>query len=103
MKNLVFIVSLLVVSNALANNDPTALFDTKDNYTNQSTITWRYVSDLQKACETESRKRGYKGFGYALNACSFFDGNQCLIITEKKVSMHTLGHEVRHCFQGNWH
>lgn len=96
--------SLFVVTNAMAfNDDPNKSFDTSNNYTTQSTITWRPVEDVQKACETESRKRGFKGFGYGVQACSFFDGNQCTIITGKQTTMHSLGHEVRHCFQGNWH
>jgi len=94
----------LINSQALAfNDDPNHSFDTAKNYTRQSTITWLPVDDVQKACEAESRKRGYKGFGYGLQACSFFDGNQCTVITGKKTTMHSLGHEVRHCFQGNWH
>lgn len=96
-------IAFFATSASAFNDDPTRLFDTKANYTNQSTITWRPVDDVQKACEAESRKRGFKGFGYSVQACSFFDGNQCTIITGKLVSMHSLGHEVRHCFQGNWH
>lgn len=104
MKTKTFILSFLVATNAMAfNDDPTRPFDTRANYTNQSTITWRPVDDVQKACEAESRKRGFKGFGYGVQACSFFDGNQCTIITGKITNMHSLGHEVRHCFQGNWH
>ncbi len=100
----VIITSLLVAGQTMAfNDDPNQPFDTSSNYTTQSTITWRAVDDVQKSCEAESRKRGYKGFGYGLQACSFFDGNQCTVITGKKTTMHSLGHEVRHCFQGNWH
>jgi hypothetical protein len=100
----VIITSLLVASQATAlNDDPNKPFDTSNNYTTQSTITWRPVDDVQKACEAESRKRGFKGFGYGVQACSFFDGNQCTIITGKQTTMHSVGHEVRHCFQGNWH
>jgi hypothetical protein len=100
----VIITSLLVAGQATAfNDDPSQPFDTASNYTTQSTITWRTVDNVQKVCESESRKRGYGGFGYGVQACSFFDGNQCTIITSKKTTMHSLGHEVRHCFQGNWH
>lgn len=100
----VIITSLLFANQAIAfNDDPNRPFSTSDNYTTQSTITWRPVDDVQKACEAESRKRGYKGFGYGVQACSFFEGNSCTIITGKTTTMHSLGHEVRHCFQGNWH
>ncbi len=104
MKITALFISLCVATNAMAlNDDPNRPFDTSSNYTTQSTITWRTVVDVQKACEAESNKRGFKGFGYAVQACSFFDGNQCTIITGKQTTMHSLGHEVRHCFQGNWH
>lgn len=102
----ILIVSLLISVNAIAadfDDDPSKPFDTSANYGTQSTITWIPVDNVQKSCEAESRKRGYKGFGFGVQACSFFNGNQCTIITGKKTSMHTLGHEVRHCFQGNWH
>ena len=88
---------------AYAADDPYEVFDTKDNYTTQSTITWLTVNNVQKTCEAESRKRGYNGFGYGVQACSFYDGNTCTIITGKKTTMHIVGHEVRHCFQANWH
>ena len=104
MKTTILLASLLIAQNALALDDnPTAKFDTSANLTTVSTINWRPVDDVQRACESESRKRGFKGFGHSIQACSFFDGNQCTIITGKFTSMHSLGHEVRHCFQGNWH
>jgi hypothetical protein len=101
----VIVISMLLTNQILANgwDNPNLPFDTSSNYTNQSTITWRSVDNVQKVCESESRKRGYGGFGYGLEACSFFDGNSCTVITGKKTTMHTLGHEVRHCFQGPWH
>jgi hypothetical protein len=85
------------------NDDPTTPFDTRSNYTNESNIRWTPVDNVQAVCEKESRKRGFNGFGYPLNACTFFDGNKCYIFTSKQTTLHTLGHEVRHCFQGNWH
>lgn len=104
MKTKTLVISLLISSNVLAfNDDPNRPFDTSNNFTTTSTINWRTVDDVQRTCEAESRRRGYKGFGYAVQACSFFDGNQCTVITGKQTTMHSLGHEVRHCFQGNWH
>lgn len=81
-------------------------FDAAHNMTGQTTITWRTVDNVQKECEAESRRRGFNGFGYPLAACSWQNherGEECLIITSKHPNMHTLGHEMRHCFQGEWH
>jgi hypothetical protein len=84
-------------------SSPEAKFDTRANIVNQSNITWLAVDNLQATCETESRRRGNKGFGYTLEACSFWEGNRCTIITPKKTTLHALGHETLHCFQGAFH
>lgn len=103
-KLLIALILFAGISNAYAyKDDPNEQFDTVSNYTTQSTITWIPVDNVQKACEAESRKRGFNGFGYGVQACSFFNGNTCTIITGKKTNMHSVGHEVRHCFQGPWH
>jgi hypothetical protein len=83
--------------------DPNSEFDTKNNLVNKSTITWLTVDNLQQACEKESRNRGNGGFGYTLEACSFWTANSCTIITSKKTTIHALGHETLHCFQGGFH
>ena len=83
--------------------NPEAKFATSKNVTDNKQIIWRHTDSVQKECEAESHKRKLGGFGYAVNACSFWDSITCTIITAKQVSMHTLGHEVRHCFQGNFH
>ncbi len=83
--------------------DVDAPFDVKDNLVSESIILWQAADNVQKACEAESRKRGLGGFAYAVEACSFWNGSVCLIITSKKPTMRILGHETRHCFQGNFH
>ena len=88
-------------------DNPYSMFSAKDNMEKQTNVTWRPVSNLQKECEKESQKRKLGGFGYPVTACSFWDngprGNRCLILTARNLNMHTLGHEMRHCFQGNYH
>lgn len=97
--------ALFFVSSVASANwdDPLRTFDARENIKTQVTVTWRAVADVQKACEAESRKLGNKGFGYAVNACTFWQGNTCTIITQYQFNMHTLGHETLHCFRGNWH
>jgi hypothetical protein len=86
---------------------PFELFNTKRNFANKSEIIWQQADDINATCEKESRLRGNNGFGYALEACSFWtrSGNKsiCTIITSKATNLVTLGHEVRHCFQGEFH
>jgi hypothetical protein len=84
-------------------DDPFELFDSARNFTVTSKVTWIPVDNVQATCEREARIRGYAAFDYELKACSFYENDICVVFTEKKLNMHTLGHEVRHCFQANWH
>ena len=99
---------LTVAANKNNWRDPNSMFSAEDNYTNQVLVKWHYTDNLQKTCETESRKRGHGGFGYPLDACSFWSKSffgtfTCDIYTERKTNLHFLGHEIRHCFQRNFH
>lgn len=100
----------LVANSAMALEDVYEPFNTNTNMTNSTTITWVSVErdKLQARCNAESRKRGMGGFTTYVEACSFWDSDRngrsiCTIVTYKTTNMHTLGHEVRHCFQGAWH
>lgn len=104
------LVILLVVSsfNAFAyDENPEHYFSTSKNFTNQSLISWIPVDNVQARCEAESRKRNLGGFGYNIEACSFWERRNgqdiCTVITARDTNMHTVGHEIRHCFQGAWH
>jgi hypothetical protein len=107
MKKALVSLMLLAVTNAIAADweNPEAKFNAGKNKTTKSVITWRAVPNVQAVCEAESRKRGNGGFGYMLDACSFWDPafNTCTIITSTRPTMHEIGHEMRHCFQGEFH
>ena len=83
--------------------NPEAKFNAADSKTDSKQIAWRYTNNVQKECEAESQKRKLGGFGYAVDACSFWDKNSCTIITARQTTMHILGHELRHCFHGSFH
>lgn len=85
--------------------DPHQQFDMTNNKSNETKIKFIQVSNVTKACNAESKRRGLGGFGYAVDACSFYNWSmdECTIITPKTANFHTIGHEVRHCLQGNWH
>lgn len=63
--------------------------------------------NVQATCDAESKKRGYGGFRQAVEACSFWDSssinNKCTVVLPEVTNFHTIGHELRHCFKGNWH
>jgi len=83
--------------------DPFEKFDADKNFTSASNITWKIVENPTKTCSAERVRRGYKDNGQAVEACSFWNGSSCTIITKRMVDRDTIGHEVQHCFQGSWH
>lgn len=103
----------LIVSNVHA----AERFDTAENpheefsmsRVNSSEITVSIISasNVRAVCDAESKKRGFGGFPYSVEACSFFDtkrtNNRCTIVVGKTTNYHTIGHEMRHCLQGNFH
>lgn len=83
-------------------------FDGSYKMADRVIVEWVTSPNIVATCEAESRKRGNNGFGYAMQACSFWTkqpsgGYVCTIYTKKNPTIHTMGHEVRHCFQGNYH
>jgi len=112
MKSLLFVLIILASFSVNANeaygtyvDDPTKPFDATNVRHETVSITWVRVapSNINSACAVESKKRGYTPIKYNKDACSFWDGTECTIITGNNTTMHTTGHEFRHCFQGSWH
>ena len=95
-------------TNVLASwDDPLAPFSTKANVYKTVKVTWIPVDNVSKTCIDEGRKRlkdfSNRDWAPEGDACSFWVGNECTIFTKKSPTMHDLGHELRHCFQHNWH
>jgi hypothetical protein len=101
MKKMLF--ALLISSTAMAADDPHEKFDATKTITNQTTVTWVRVDNVKAACDAENKKWGYPPYQQDLLACSMQTNNTCKIITGKTTTMWSLGHELRHCFQGSWH
>ena len=79
------------------------VFDASKNFTKQSNITWVYSDNVTAACNAERTKRNLPTFKKPSAACSFWTQNSCLIITRKNYTKDDVGHEVMHCFAGDWH
>ena len=77
--------------------------DMGKNFTNQTNVTVKVVSDIDKACNQERVNKGYAKNTYKVDACSFWTGNQCTIVVPKNINLEILGHEMAHCLQGSWH
>jgi len=106
MKKTLTVLMMALATNAFAfYENPHEKFDMTRNKTNDVKIKFIQAKNVTQACEAESRRRGFNGFGIALDACSFYNYNytECTIITPLVANFHTLGHEVRHCLQGAFH
>ena len=105
MNKALALVLFLFASNTYAwqGDDPYEAFDATNLMASKSTISWRRADDVTAACDAESRRLGLGGFNKKVLACSFQTTSECTIITGKTTTMHSLGHEARHCFQGSWH
>ena len=104
MKKLIF--GLAMLTTTMANDeDPKAPFSTKDNEVETMLVTWKTVDNVQQVCQDEYKRRGFGGFNYKVDACSFwnFTTRICTIYTKKNPTLHDVGHEIRHCYQGNYH
>jgi hypothetical protein len=70
-------------------------------------VTFVIVKDVRAVCDVESKKRGFGGFKASVEACSFWDSasinNKCTVVLATVANYHTIGHEIRHCMQGNYH
>jgi len=84
-------------------NDPLKSFDATVNKRERITLTWKVEENVVEACHKHSKAMGFTQRLGPLTACSFWEGNTCTIITSRNPTMHEIGHEVRHCYQGNWH
>lgn len=108
MKKLILpliLVSQMAVAQTPKWDDPSTPFSTKENEHQTMLITWKTVDNIQNVCKEEHKKRGFGAFNYAVDACSFWNNatKTCTIYTRKTPTMHDIGHEIRHCYQGNWH
>ena len=106
-KAIVTLLMLPLMANAQWSFDNSGgrVFDMSKNLTKKTTIELKYVEpkDIQKTCDTLSRKFGNNGYNYGVLACTFFWDDKCVVVVPKKVDMRTVGHEMMHCFQGDWH
>ncbi len=100
---------LLIQANSIPafEDDPYAVLDAADRFTNSAKITWIVVDDATVRCQAESHKRNFGGFPKGVEACSFWNekgvlGN-CTIITDRFTNYIQIAHETLHCFKGAFH
>jgi hypothetical protein len=105
MKKVLLVLALISTSAFAYYEDPHQEFDMTHNVSNNMNIVFRQAADVNRACDAESVRRGFGHYTYTVDACSFWNTphTECLVITEPTANFHTIGHEIRHCLQGQFH
>jgi hypothetical protein len=72
---------------------------------NDVTVTIYNAKDIMETCSTEAARFGNPPYPKEVMACTTYDivNKSCTIFVPVKVSIATLGHELKHCFLGNFH
>lgn len=99
----IFMILMLSGCNALMTVVPDDQYkefsiDSTNRISGKPTVRFRTVEDAGKECGSLT---GYKK---ALGCARYTsDGSSCEIIVSSKTSMAIIGHELRHCFEGDFH
>jgi hypothetical protein len=63
--------------------------------------------NIDTECNKYSQKAGFGKYKYTVAGCAFWslspEVNTCTILVSKKTNNDTIGHEFRHCLQGEFH
>jgi hypothetical protein len=101
MKAIVFILVVFLSGCAfLMLGTPFQAMDISKRITNSTVVTWELVDDVDATCRkiippVEEDTTIY--------GCTQWSTNSCKIYTGRTTTVAILGHELRHCFEGNWH
>lgn len=68
-------------------------------------LTWDVRADASEYCAKVMQRQGKKPLEGQPIACATWSEakNQCTIVTSPNPTHVVIGHEVRHCFEGNFH
>lgn len=72
---------------------------------NRVRVRWEVRDDVSQVCNQKMSSLGAQKVQTAPIACAIWSVNtqECTIITARQVNHVTLGHELRHCFEGAYH
>ena len=96
MKNIPMLLACILCAGCAGTFDDPSAFTANPKYP-VVTVTWVIAADPQKACGVDVGK------GKVLLGCAIYSGTMCKIITSRNTTMEILGHELRHCFEGQFH
>jgi hypothetical protein len=72
---------------------------------NDVKVRWEVSENVTEVCSRAAQFNTAQAWMTPPVACAMWNvaSKECVIITGKKVSHLELGHELRHCFEGNFH
>ena len=99
------LLALSLVINTVHAESPTEYWSMTTNLlTTQTLVNIKAVENPREFCEKESFRVGNRGFlGVPIVSCAFWTKDKCTIIAGLVTNNDILGHELRHCLQGNFH
>lgn len=86
-------------------DDPTKPFDASNTFYETMKVSWIRVdkNKVHEECNKVRKNYGLNQLTSLADGCTIWHNDECIIVTETMTTMHIVGHEVRHCFQRNWH
>ena len=72
---------------------------------NRVRVRWEVRDDVSQICSQKVKTLGAQKVAAAPIACAVWNTTtqECTIVTARQVNHVTLGHELRHCFEGGFH
>jgi hypothetical protein len=94
----VLAVALLSLSGMVSAQSYNIQFEARPNLP-EKTIRWVVVENVSAVCQNKMPALA----GQRILACSEYNNQTCTIYTGLITDMAIVGHEIRHCFEGQWH
>jgi hypothetical protein len=93
------LISALLFSSTMASAQSYNIqFEASPNLPEKS-IRWVVIDDISRFCQSKVPLVGNQ----RMLACSEYNNYTCTIYTGRTTDMAIVGHEIRHCFEGQWH
>jgi hypothetical protein len=91
-------ITLLALSGIASAQDYNIRFEARPNLPEKS-IRWVVVDNVSAVCQNKMPALA----GQRILACSEYNNHTCTIYTAPVTDLAIVGHEIRHCFEGQWH
>jgi len=95
---LALIAALLFSSTMVSAQSYNIQFEARPNLP-EKIIRWVVVENVSAVCQNKMPALA----GQRILACSEYNNHSCTIYTGLITDMAIVGHEIRHCFEGQWH